>query len=187
MRRKLLPAAVAAAALAVLLPGLPAQAAASQLTVDLATGTGALRYGATGFLYGLGDEGIPNETMLAALKPQVTAQKAPDGLQHPNGDALAGLLDQQLAQRRSDMVWLEDVVLQMNVMARCANGFEDGIEGCCAPRKHLDIGRVRHGQSARCRPQRRELSQGGGRLFTGFPQVLDFSRPERSGAAAQSL
>ncbi|MFB4278141.1 CBM35 domain-containing protein [Nonomuraea sp. MTCD27] len=69
------------------LPATPARAA-SQLVVDLATPTGPLRYGATGFLYGLGDEGIPNETMLAALKPQVTAQKAPDGRQHPNGDAL---------------------------------------------------------------------------------------------------
>ncbi len=66
----------------------PHAKAASQLTVDLSTGTGALRYGATGFLYGLGDEGIPNETMIAALKPKTTAQKAPDGLQHPDGDAL---------------------------------------------------------------------------------------------------
>ncbi|MFC7529790.1 carbohydrate-binding protein [Actinoplanes sp. GCM10030250] len=74
--------------LAVLAPAVPAAAANPQLAVDLAAPTGALKYGATGFLYGLGDEGIPDENMLAALKPQVTAQKAPDGLQHPNGDAL---------------------------------------------------------------------------------------------------
>ena len=112
MRRKLLPAAVAAAALAVLLPGLPAQAAASQLTVDLATGTGALRYGATGFLYGLGDEGIPNETMLAALKPQVTAQKAPDGLQHPNGDALKIAPMFKRAGGRDIQIYMQDVYQQ---------------------------------------------------------------------------
>jgi hypothetical protein len=79
---------LAAALVISVLPATPGAAAPSQLVVDLAAQTGALRYGATGFLYGLGDEGIPNETMLAALKPQVTAQKAPDGLQHPNGDAL---------------------------------------------------------------------------------------------------
>ncbi|MER7728972.1 carbohydrate-binding protein [Streptomyces sp. NPDC096323] len=66
----------------------PAAAAPSQFSVDLSGNTGALRYGATGFLYGLGESGIPDQTMLATLKPKVTAQKAPDGLQHPNGDAL---------------------------------------------------------------------------------------------------
>ena len=109
MRRKMLPTAVAVAALTVLLPGLPAQAAASQLTVDLATGTGALRYGATGFLYGLGDEGIPNETMLAALKPQVTAQKAPDGLQHPNGDALKIAPMFKRAGGRDIQIYMQDI------------------------------------------------------------------------------
>ncbi len=80
--------AMAATVTASLLWPAPAHSASPQLIVDLATNTGALRYGATGFLYGLGDDGIPNDTMLAALRPQVTAQKAPDGLQHPNGDAL---------------------------------------------------------------------------------------------------
>ncbi|OCT12290.1 dockerin [Paenibacillus pectinilyticus] len=71
-----------------LLPASVSFAANPQLVVDLSTNTGPLKYGATGFLYGLGDEGIPSDNMLAALKPQVTAQKAPNGLQHPNGDAL---------------------------------------------------------------------------------------------------
>lgn len=62
--------------------------AATTVTVNLAASTGALKYGATGFLYGLGDEGAPSDNMLAPLKLQVAAQKAPDGLQHPNGDAL---------------------------------------------------------------------------------------------------
>jgi hypothetical protein len=63
-------------------------AANPQLVVDLSSSTGALKYGATGFLYGLGNEGIPSDNMLAALKPQIAVQKAPNGLQHPNGDAL---------------------------------------------------------------------------------------------------
>src|SRR5689334_18532403 len=87
-RRSRTSALLALTVMAGVLAATPQAAAASQFTVDLGTKTGALRYGATGFLYGLGDEGIPNENMLAALKPRVTAQKAPDGLQHPNGDAL---------------------------------------------------------------------------------------------------
>jgi hypothetical protein len=63
--------------------------ARAQITVDLAKDTGPIMYGATGFLYGLGDEGIPNENMIAGLVHTTTAaQKPPDGLQHPNGDAL---------------------------------------------------------------------------------------------------
>lgn len=73
----------AACALALVAP------ARSQITVDLAKDTGPIMYGATGFLYGLGDEGIPNENMIAGLVHTTTAaQKPPDGLQHPNGDAL---------------------------------------------------------------------------------------------------
>ena len=60
----------------------------NQLLVDLSADTGALKYGASGFLYGLGNDGIPSANVLAPLKPQVAAQKPQDGLQHPNGDAL---------------------------------------------------------------------------------------------------
>jgi hypothetical protein len=102
-------AALLVAALATVLPAGPASAAPSQLTVDLAANTGALRYGATGFLYGLGDEGIPNETMLAALRPQVAAQKAPDGLQHPNGDALKVAPMFKRAGGRHIEIYMQDV------------------------------------------------------------------------------
>jgi hypothetical protein len=95
-----------------LFPVASANAAASQLTVDLSANTGALRYGATGFLYGLGDEGIPNETMLAALKPQVTAQKAPDGLQHPNGDALKIAPMFKRTGGRDIQIYMQDVYQQ---------------------------------------------------------------------------
>ncbi|BEL06967.1 hypothetical protein Q0Z83_051580 [Actinoplanes sichuanensis] len=111
MRRKIA-GAVVATMTASLLTALPAQAAPAQITFDLATGTGPLRYGATGFLYGLGDEGIPNETMLAALKPQVTAQKAPDGLQHPNGDALRIAPMFKRAGGREIQIYMQDVYAQ---------------------------------------------------------------------------
>ncbi len=63
-------------------------AANPQVVVDLSASTGAVKHGAAGFLYGLGDEGIPTDNVIAPLHPQSAAQKAPDGLQHPNGDAL---------------------------------------------------------------------------------------------------
>jgi len=61
---------------------------ASQIIVDLSIDTGAVTHGAAGFLYGLGAEGVPDVNMLIPLQPQVAAQKAPDGMQHPSGDAL---------------------------------------------------------------------------------------------------
>lgn len=105
-------AMVATSLVASLAAAAPASAAPSQLTVDLGVGTGALRYGATGFLYGLGDEGIPNETMLAALRPQVTAQKAPDGLQHPNGDALKVAPMFKRTGGRDIQIYMQDVYKQ---------------------------------------------------------------------------
>src|SRR5262245_17786353 len=63
--------------------------AATQITVDLSSSTGAIRHGATGFLYGLGSDGTPTDTMLSGLGPLgFTAGNAPDGLQHPTGDTL---------------------------------------------------------------------------------------------------
>jgi hypothetical protein len=63
-------------------------ASAPQLLVDLSADTGPLKYGASGFLYGLGNDGIPSANVLAPLRPQVAAQKPEGGLQHPDGDAL---------------------------------------------------------------------------------------------------
>ncbi len=76
--------------MAVILGGLPVSTgfAAQQLVVDLSVNTGAIKYGASGFLYGMGSEGVPTDNVLLPLNPYTTAQKAPDGLQHPNGDAL---------------------------------------------------------------------------------------------------
>lgn len=72
------------------IPGsvLPVQAQAENsqvLQVDLGENTGAVRHGATGFLYGLGHENIPSETSLSALNPQTTVQKPTGGTQHPGG------------------------------------------------------------------------------------------------------
>ena len=87
-KSKWLSALLVAALLTCLLPTGTSHAANSQLVVDLSANTGPIKYGATGFLYGLSDPGIPSDNMLIPLQPQTISQKAPDGLQHPNGDAL---------------------------------------------------------------------------------------------------
>ncbi len=62
--------------------------AAAQLTVDLAESQGAMLYGANGALYGLSDDGVPGDAVLAPLRLSATSQKPQGGRQHPNGDAL---------------------------------------------------------------------------------------------------
>jgi len=61
---------------------------ARRLTIDMTAKTGALKQGAAGFLYGLGANDVPTTNTLTPIKPKVTVQKAPEGLQHPNGDCL---------------------------------------------------------------------------------------------------
>ena len=41
---------------------------------------------ATGFLYGLSEEGVPSEAMTDSLDISSVSQKVVDGLQHPTGD-----------------------------------------------------------------------------------------------------
>lgn len=57
--------------------------------IDLNQSTGAVEYGATGFLYGLADDGVPTDTMLQGLGHLHTQVGRPtDGEQHPNGDSI---------------------------------------------------------------------------------------------------
>ncbi|MEU6428721.1 hypothetical protein ABZ860_22745 [Microbispora sp. NPDC046973] len=63
-------------------------AAADVVAVDFAQRTGPVHGGATGMLYGLSDPGVPGDPLVAGARPRTVAQKAPDGDQHPNGDAL---------------------------------------------------------------------------------------------------
>lgn len=80
--------AIAAALVLGAIPAAPAFAANPVITVDLGSSTGPVTNGSTGFLYGLANEGIPTDSVVAALHPDSTAQMAPSGTQHPNGDAL---------------------------------------------------------------------------------------------------
>lgn len=84
-------AAAATLALALgCLVGSPAMAATptDSLNVDLSQTTGAFRGGASGTLYGLGDDGVPSQPVLDGAHVTNTSQKPPGGLQHPTGDAL---------------------------------------------------------------------------------------------------
>jgi hypothetical protein len=104
-------AAVAVLALTVLSPATaPAQpAAAETLRVDLGARTGAFHGGATGILYGLGDPGVPSRDLIAGMRPRTISQKAPDGDQHPNGDALV-VADDFFASGGTDVhIYAQDV------------------------------------------------------------------------------
>ena len=62
---------------------------APSLTIDMGrTGERELYHGATGWLYGQGDDQVPTANTITALKPNTAVQKAPNGMQHPNGDVL---------------------------------------------------------------------------------------------------
>ncbi|WP_051815930.1 hypothetical protein, partial [Glycomyces tenuis] len=70
--------------------GPPASAAEPEvLQVDFADRTGHFRGGATGTLYGLGDEGAPTQNLINGAHITNVSQKAPYGTQHPSGDAIA--------------------------------------------------------------------------------------------------
>ncbi|NYD67768.1 OmpL47-type beta-barrel domain-containing protein [Agromyces atrinae] len=67
----------------------PASAAdAEVIAVDFQTSTGAFQGGASGMLYGLSDDGVPTDPIIAGANPRNVTQKAPHGEQHPNGDPL---------------------------------------------------------------------------------------------------
>ncbi len=60
-----------------------------RLVVDFSSPVGPFRGGASGTLYGLGDDGVPTAALLNGAHLTNTSQKAPFGTQHPSGDALA--------------------------------------------------------------------------------------------------
>src|SRR5918996_4058306 len=85
------------------------QELANTLLIDLSAKTGTIKYGASGFLYGLGNDGIPSVNMLAPLKPQVAAQKPEGGPQHPNGDALNVSDTYKAAGGKEIEIYLQDI------------------------------------------------------------------------------
>lgn len=67
----------------------PANAATVDVIgVDFSKTDGAVKGGASGMLYGLSDDGVPTDPIIAGASPKNVTQKAPHGAQHPNGDPL---------------------------------------------------------------------------------------------------
>jgi hypothetical protein len=110
--RRLMSTAAAAAVAATAVTGLaarPATAAAPDvLAVDFAERTGDFRGGATGTLYGFGDEGAPTQSLINGAHITNTSQKAPYGTQHPSGDAIK-VEDGFFAKNGEDMyIYMQD-------------------------------------------------------------------------------
>ncbi|MFC5828884.1 CBM35 domain-containing protein [Nonomuraea insulae] len=82
------------------------------VAVDFAQRTGPVHGGATGMLYGLSDPGVPGGPLLAGARPRTVAQKAPDGDQHPNGDALVVADGFFAAGGGEIVVYMQDVYSQ---------------------------------------------------------------------------
>ncbi|MEU4362694.1 hypothetical protein [Promicromonospora sp. NPDC023987] len=80
--------AVTALAAATLTAAPSAAAQPETLTVDFGTTTGEFRGGATGTLYGFGDEGVPTQALINGAHITNSSQKPPFGTQHPSGDIL---------------------------------------------------------------------------------------------------
>jgi len=101
-------AAVAATAVTGL-AGAPANAAQPEvLSVDFGETTGEFRGGATGTLYGFGDEGAPTQALINGAHITNTSQKAPYGTQHPSGDAVK-VEDGFFAKNGEDMyIYVQD-------------------------------------------------------------------------------
>jgi hypothetical protein len=59
-----------------------------ELTIDLATTTGAFHGGASGTLYGLYGDGVPTNNLIEGMHLRTVSTKAQDGPQHPGADAL---------------------------------------------------------------------------------------------------
>ncbi|MET7476595.1 CBM35 domain-containing protein [Streptomyces sp. NPDC005648] len=91
------------------LTGPVAHAADPRLTVDLGRTTGPVMHGANGALYGLSDDGVPGDSITTPLHMTSIATKAPDGAQHPNGDAL--VVQPQFARGggSDNLVYMQDI------------------------------------------------------------------------------
>lgn len=109
-------AAATATALALAVGGVgltavPAGAADSSetLSVDFSKRTGDFRGGATGTLYGFGDEGSPTHSLINGAHITNTSQKPPEGLQHPSGDSAK--IESSFTQKHGEdlIVYMQDL------------------------------------------------------------------------------
>ena len=76
------------------------------LNVDASKELAPVSTRATGFLYGLAEEGVPSKAMTESLDISSVSQKVTDGLQHPTGDI--SHVAPQLKECDYTVVYLQD-------------------------------------------------------------------------------
>ena len=76
------------------------------LTFDVQNTTGAVTSGASGYLYGLAEYGVPSAEMCESVDISSVSQKAIDGLQHPIGDI--DHVEEMLIATDYNVVYLQD-------------------------------------------------------------------------------
>ena len=76
------------------------------LTADFSVKTGEVTDGASGYLYGIAQNGVPSETMTDSVDISTVSQKVAGGLQHPVGDVLD--VEPQLSNTDYNVVYLQD-------------------------------------------------------------------------------
>ncbi|MCD7796839.1 MAG: hypothetical protein LUG95_04325 [Clostridiales bacterium] len=76
------------------------------LTADMSEKTGDVTTGASGYLYGLAESGVPSENMTESIDISTVSQKVASGLQHPIGDI--DNVYTQLDNTDYDVVYLQD-------------------------------------------------------------------------------
>ncbi len=77
------------------------------LTADFSKKTGAVTSGASGYLYGIAEKGVPSENMTESVDISTVSQKVAGGLQHPVGDI--DNVCEQLENTQYNVVYLQDV------------------------------------------------------------------------------
>ena len=76
------------------------------LTADMSSKTGEVTNGASGYLYGIAEEGVPSKNMTESIDISTASAKVTDGLQHPVGDI--SHVSSQLENTDYNVVYLQD-------------------------------------------------------------------------------
>ncbi len=74
---------------------------------DFSEKTGAVKKGASGYLYGLAEDGVPSREMTESVDIQTISQKVSGGLQHPIGDI--DNVSPMLKGTEYEIVYLQDI------------------------------------------------------------------------------
>jgi len=76
------------------------------LIADFSESEREISSGASGYLYGIAEEGVPSKNMTESVDISTVVQKAPEGLQHPIGDIEH--VESHLENTDYNIVYLQD-------------------------------------------------------------------------------